>query len=79
MNVSAALHLYVYLPDCLSLSQVVQWEENVRVLSDAVVGEALQVDQQVVRYWNSARLPVALPGTVPLENHHRNKQFEENW
>ncbi|KAF0034726.1 hypothetical protein F2P81_012484 [Scophthalmus maximus] len=50
---------------------VVQREEDVRVLSDAVVGEALQVDQQVVRYRNSARFPVSLPRPVALETDDR--------
>lgn len=59
----------MFPPDGLGLSQVVQREEDVRVFSDAVVGEALQVDQQVVRYRDSAGLPVALPGPVALENH----------
>ena len=56
-------------PDGLGFSQVVQREEDVRVFSDAVVGEALQVDQQVVRYWNPAGFPVALPGPVTLQIH----------
>lgn len=56
-----------HLPEGLSLSQVVQGEEYVRVLAYAVVGEALQVDQQVMRYWNSTRFPMSLPGVVALK------------
>lgn len=57
-----------HLPEGLSLSQVVQGEEYVRVLAYAVVGEALQVDQQVMRYWNSTRFPMSLPGVVALKH-----------
>ena len=56
----------VCVPDGVSLSQVIQRKEQVSVFSYGVVGEALQIDQQVVLYRHSTGLRVALPGTVPL-------------
>lgn len=38
-------YVNVHVPDGLGLPAVVQTEEDVCVLSDAAVGEALQVDQ----------------------------------
>lgn len=63
-----------HLPEGLSLPQVVQGEEYVRVLAYAVVGEALQVDQQVMRYWNSARFPMSLSGVVALKHTKKSNQ-----
>lgn len=59
------------IPDGLPLPQVIQAEENVRVLSDAVVGEAFQVDQQVVWDGNPAGFPMALLVVVTLEIHNK--------
>lgn len=55
------------LPDGLPLPQVIQAEEYIRVLPDAVVREAFQVDQKVVWYRNATRFPVALLVVVTLE------------
>lgn len=54
------------VPDLLGLAGVVEKEEDVSVLADAVVGEALQVDEEVVRHWGAADVTVTLPRAVAL-------------
>lgn len=54
------------LPEGSSFPQVEQREEDVRVLSDAVGGETLQVDQQVVWYRNATGFSVSLTACIAL-------------
>lgn len=53
-------------PDLLGLAGVVQKEEDISVLADAVVGEALQVDKEVVRHGDTATVTVTLSRAVAL-------------
>lgn len=53
-------------PDLFGLASVVQREEDVCVLADAVVSEALQVDEEVVRHGDAAAVAVPLSRAVTL-------------
>ena len=59
----------VPLPDLLAFPEVIQREEDVCVFSDGVVGEALQVDDQVVGDRDPTGLPVTLTHAVTLDMH----------
>lgn len=54
------------LPYLFGLARVVQGEEDICILADAVVSEALQIDEEVVRHGNAAAVSVALSGVVTL-------------
>lgn len=54
-------------PYVFAFSQVIEGKENVRVFSYGVVGKALEIDKQVVRDGNPARITMTLPHAVPLE------------
>lgn len=54
------------VPDLLGLAGVVQKEEDISVLADAVVGEALQVDEEVMRHGDTATVTVTLSRAVAL-------------
>lgn len=61
----------VFLPEGFSFSQVKEREEDVRVLADAVGGEALQVDQQVMWYRNPTAFSVTLTAGFTLETNRK--------
>ena len=54
------------VPDLFGLTSVVQKEEDIGVLTDAVVSKALQIDEEVVRHGDTATVTMALPGAVTL-------------
>lgn len=51
--------------------KVIQGKEDVCVFANGVVGEALKVDEQVVRYRYPTGIAVPLPHTVPLGHKYR--------
>lgn len=53
-------------PDLFGLASVVQREEDICILADAVVSEALQVDEEVVRHGDTAAVTVPLSRAVTL-------------
>lgn len=54
------------VPDLFSLASVVQREEHVGILADAVVSKALQIDEEVVRHGDTATVTMALSRAVTL-------------
>lgn len=66
----------VVLPEGSSFSQVKQREEDVRVLSDAVGSETLQVDQQVVWYRSSRGFSVPLTAGIALVTNQKASQVK---
>lgn len=61
----------VFLPEDFSFSQVKEPEEDLRVLPDAVGGEALQVEQQVMGHRNTAGVRLPLAAGVTLETRRK--------
>lgn len=57
---------FLRVPDLFGLTSVVQKEEDVCILADAVVSEALQIDEEVVRHGDTAAVTMALSGAVTL-------------
>lgn len=58
---------FLRVPDLFGLTSVVQKEEDVCILADAVVSKALQIDEEVVRHWDTATVTMALSRAVTLE------------
>lgn len=57
---------FLRAPDLFGLTSVVQREEDICILADAVVSEALQVDEEVVRHGDTAAITMALSRAVTL-------------
>lgn len=57
---------FLRAPDLFGLASVVQREEDICILADAVVSEALQVDEEVVRHGDTAAITMALSRAVTL-------------
>lgn len=60
------LPAFLHSPDLFGLASVVQGEEDICILADAVVSEALQVDEEVVRHGDTAAVTVPLSRAVTL-------------
>lgn len=54
------------VPDLFGLATVVQRKEDICILADAVVSEALQVDEEVVRHRDTATVTMALSYAITL-------------
>jgi hypothetical protein len=60
------LVLTVHIPDLFVVTGVVEGEEDICLLADGVVGETLQVDEEVVLHRNTATVSMALTHAVAL-------------
>lgn len=62
-----------FLPDLFAFPDIVQRKKDVCVLSNGVVGEALQAEEEVMRHWHPTGFPVPLTDRIHLmqtrENH----------
>lgn len=54
------------IPDLFGLPSIIQREEDVCILADAVVGKALQVDEEMVWHRDTATVTMALSRAVTL-------------
>ncbi len=57
---------FLHAPDLFGLASVVQKEEDICILTDAVVSKALQIDEEVVRHRDTATVTMALSRAVTL-------------
>lgn len=57
---------FLCIPDLFGLASVIQREEDICILADAVIGKALQIDEEVVRHGDTAAVTMALSGAVTL-------------
>lgn len=57
---------FPYIPDLFGLTSIIQKEEDVCILADAVVSKALQIDEEVVRHGDTATVTVPLSRAVTL-------------
>lgn len=64
----------MFLPDLFAFPDVVQREKDVCVLSNGVVGEALQAEEEVMRHWHPTGVPMPLTDCV-----HLNQTRESHW
>lgn len=64
-----------HVPDLFGLSCVIQGEVHICVLADAVVGEAFQVDEEMVRHRDTATVTMALSRAVTLQT---NKEVSDH-
>ncbi len=57
---------FLCAPDLFGLACVVQKEEDICILTDAVISKALQIDEEVVRHGDTATVTMALSRAVTL-------------